>query len=174
CCTPSFLPPSRPLCPRPSPPMGCGGSKQDVATGNTITRRILRRPSSISKSKASSVSANGDASKKQAAEANGAAGEAKLVSKESSEEYFSSRREIECLDVATGSEGAEYFYPIEDSDANVKTVVGSGEIAVSEANNCASFGPKEEKEQIGRKEDDGMHHIVERSTWINRRIYSDA
>ncbi|CAL9108973.1 unnamed protein product [Musa acuminata var. zebrina] len=135
--------------------MGCGGSKQDVATGNTITRRILRRPSSVSKSKASSTSANGDASKKQAAESNGAAGEAKLVSKESSEEYFSSRREIECLDVVTGSEGAEYFSPIEDSDANVKTAEGSGEIAVSEAKNGAAFGPKKEKEQIGRKEDDG-------------------
>ncbi|CAD5165032.1 unnamed protein product [Musa acuminata subsp. malaccensis] len=135
--------------------MGCGGSKQDVATGNTITRRILRRPSSVSKSKASSALTNGDASKKQTAEANGAAGEAKLVSKESSEEYFSSRREIECLDVVTGSEGAEYFSPIEDSDANVKTAEGSGEIAVSEAKNGAAFGRKEEKEQIGRKEDDG-------------------
>lgn len=94
------------------------------------------------------------------------------MSKESSEEYFSSRREIECLDVVTGSEGAEYFSPVEDSDANLKTVDGSGEIAVSEAKNGAAFGPKEEKEQIGRKEDDGMHHIVKRSNWINGRIDS--
>lgn len=74
-----------------------------MATGNTVTRHMLRRASSVAKRKAAEVG-----------------GEGKLASKDSPEEYFSSRGEMERLEVvrmATGSEGAEYFYPNEDGDA---------------------------------------------------------
>ncbi|WOL06733.1 hypothetical protein Cni_G15467 [Canna indica] len=164
--------------------MGCGGSKEDVATGNTVTRRsILQRASSITKRKPTSSDVDDATSKTKLVndQANGAVvekapvtdGKANLASaNDSSDEYYSSRREMESLEAAVAaSEGtAEYFSPLEDvADANM---VGGGdheektksegvrEVEIIEAKKdviAASPETKEEKEKVenGDKEDDG-------------------
>ncbi|XP_074575278.1 uncharacterized protein LOC141831774 [Curcuma longa] len=113
--------------------MGCGGSKQqDVATGNTVTRGLLRRSSSVAKGKrseekgADAIKVSDPAAVEDAKKAP-ADGEPQLASKgSSSEEYFSSRREPDSLvdAVEGGAEVAAVSLPGEHVDANANAKAG--------------------------------------------------
>lgn len=120
------------FCLRKFTKMGCGESKHDVASGNTITRKKsdAGEPSKKSKDsmKHNNNEANGDlvpaaadhqikdiAENTEAKEGDSFSnnkGKARLITKESPNRYFSSRKEEESIDGIEGrSEKSEYDSP---------------------------------------------------------------